>query len=89
MAVSLEERVERLTATVLSQGARLSLLDVAVRCVIVTHPRPERLRAAFEPAGIGLLDRALNSRLSEEALEDAQNLFQDSLKLIDKAPSDR
>ena len=58
MPVSLEGRVKRLTAVVLSQGARLSLQDTAIRSLLVTHPRPARLRAAFESAGTGLVDRA-------------------------------
>jgi hypothetical protein len=88
MPVSLEEQVKRLTAVVLNQGARLGLMDTATRSLLVTHPRPERLRATFEAAGRGFLDLSVNSRIPEEALEDARRLFQEYLALIDKAPRD-
>lgn len=89
MALSTEEKVDRLIAMAFSQQARLTFLDTTIRTLLVTHPRPERLRAAFATAGQGIVDRYVNSRIPEEALEDVRNLFQTYLKLIDTAPRDR
>jgi hypothetical protein len=88
MPRSLDEQVKRLTALALSQSARLTLLDITIRSLLSTHPRPDRLRAVFERAGTRFLDRAVASRLSEEALLDVQGLYQTYLSLIDKAPRD-
>jgi hypothetical protein len=89
MAVSLEEQVARLTTVVLRQRAQMTLLDIALRSLFVTHPSPERLRAAFENAGTRLLDHAVNSRYEDDILEELRNLYLAYLRLTDIAPRDR
>jgi hypothetical protein len=88
MARSVEQQVAELTDVVLRQRATMTLMDIAIRSLLLTHPHPERLRAAFEPSGTRLLDRAVNSPYPDDTLEAVRSLFQGYLALIDKAPGD-
>lgn len=88
MTEPLKQRVDRLTALMIDRGARLTLQDIAIRCLLATHPHPDRLRAAFEAAGTRFLDHALDSRLSDQALEDVRGLYQTYLALIGTVPVD-